>query len=47
MLPVFPLPQVDFPVIMVSTSLPVVTRNNGVFDCHAAGAALAGALIGK
>lgn len=39
MLPVAPLPQVDFPVIMVSASLPGgVTRNNGVFRCHAAGA---------
>lgn len=39
MLPVAPLPQVDFPVIMVSASLPGASpETNGVFRCHAAGA---------
>ncbi|MFP1495539.1 efflux RND transporter permease subunit [Escherichia coli] len=39
MLPVAPLPQVDFPVIMVSASLPGAWPETiGVFRCHAAGA---------
>ncbi len=38
MLPVAPLPQVDFPVIMVSASLPGASpETSGVFRCHAAG----------
>ncbi len=38
MLPVAPLPQVDFPVIMVSASLPGASPETGRFRCHAAGA---------
>ena len=37
MLPVAPLPLVDFPVIMVSASLPGASPET-VFRCHAAGA---------
>jgi multidrug efflux pump len=38
LLPVAPLPQVDFPVIMVSASLPGLAGNHGLVGGHAAGA---------
>lgn len=38
LLPVAPLPQVDFPVIMVSASLPSLAGDHGVIRRNAAGA---------